>query len=896
MSLTYRDTDRAVRAVAIVGVLALALSLLPLFSSATAQAQEARGIGNACGGIDLGDDDLDFPDIGGFSEDVQDAVRCQAAYEITIGYTDGTYRPGLNIPRYQMALFLSRIIDYAGATTGPEPPAPTTDPFDDIGGLSDEAQVAINTLHELEITTGTTETTFSPHAPVTRRDMSSFLVRLQNWLDDDPAVDVESDVFPDVPDSLARADDVNTLAAKGAVQGFADGNFRPFAPVIRGHMALFVMRFLDFEIEAGNLPALASLVDALRVTPTESGNAVGTTHDFEVHAVNAWGDPVGQAGVDAVFGAEYHVYFEVYREDNDSWDLVHSEADLGVAPGARHAGFGDDGIAEFAYDGPDEPAEDIIVACLYNHELPVDERPYENPEEPACIVGDTLEVDDGSPTNLAATLPAYANKSWAAQTVTLLHDTHLHGTFGDDEGASIARYMALAGDRKDVRGDALFIGNGDDIAPSLLSGVFRGEHMIEVLNASPLDVNTLGNHEFDYGPDQLRELIEDSDFPWVSANVRDIASGEPFAADLGVELFTTFDVGGVDVAVTGLGPVGMETITSLGDETEQIDPLVAMEEVVPQMQAAADLVVVASHLGGDDALEVAAEVDGIDAIVGDHHAEVLERPEVINNTIVSFVGDEFDFLGEINIHLDDDADVVGHSFTLHEITTAIEPDPAIQTIVDDYNAQLDEELNVVIGERTVTWDTRRPIVRNEEAAIGNFIADSMREFHDADIAVQNSGGIRADTTFEPGDITRREVAEILPFDNYVVKAEIDGWVIEEMLEHSVSDFPDSDGRFLQVSGIEMTFDATNPVGERVTEATLNGDAIDPDATYTIATNDFTLGGGDAYDMLADEATVIVGAEGGPLLSAFIIETIEDMTEAGQTVDTDVEGRITRLDN
>ena len=896
MSLAYRDTDRAVRAVAIVAVLALALSLLPFVSGATAQAQEARGIGNACAGIDLGDDDLDFPDIGNFSEAVQDAIRCQAAYEITVGHTDGTYRPGLNIRRYEMALFLSRIIDYAASTTDLEAPAVTTDPFDDIDGLSDEAQVAINTLHELEITTGTAEGEFSPHASVTRRDMSSFLVRLQNWLDDDPDVDVDSDVFPDVPDTLARADDVNTLAAKGAVQGFADGNFRPFQPVIRGHMALFVMRFLDFEIEAGNLPPLGDLVDHLALTPAESGNAVGTSHDFEVHARNAWGNPSPQSGINAVFDSEYHVYWEVYREDDNGWDLVHAEEDLGVAPGDRHAGFGDDGVAAFSYDGPLDPAEDIIVACLYDHEDPGDQRPYNNPEDPACIADDALDVEDGSPTNLGATLPAYANKSWAAQTVTLLHDTHFHGTFGDDDGPNIARYMALAGDRKDARDDALFIGNGDDIAPSLLSGVFRGHHMIEALNASPLDVNTLGNHEFDYGPDQLRDLIDESDFPWVSANVRDIDTDEPFAADLGVELFTTFEIGDVDVAVTGLGPVGMATITSLGDDTHQIDPVEAMQEVVPAMQAAADLVVVASHLGGDDARTVAEEVDGIDAIVGDHNAEVLEQPEVINDTIVSFVGDEYDFLGEVNIHLDGDAAVTGHSFTLHEVTTAIEPDPTVQAIVDDYNEQLDEALNVVIGERTVTWDTRRPIVRNEETGIGNFIADSMREFHDTDIAVQNSGGIRADTTFGPGDITRREVAEILPFDNYVVSAEIPGDIIEDILEHSVSDFPDSDGRFLQVSGIEMTFDATNPVGERVTEFTINGEAVDEDATYTIATNDFTLGGGDAFDMLDEHADVIVGAEGGPLLSAFIIETIEDMTDAGDTVDTDVEGRIERLDD
>jgi hypothetical protein len=84
--------------------------------------------------------------------------------------------------------------------------------------------------------------------------------------------------------------------------------------------------------------------------------------------------------------------------------------------------------------------------------------------------------------------------------VTILHDTHFHGDFGPADGPNIAHYIALVRSLKEVNPGALFLGNDDDLAPSVLASVFRGEHMIETLNASPLDVNTLGNHEFDFGP------------------------------------------------------------------------------------------------------------------------------------------------------------------------------------------------------------------------------------------------------------------------------------------------------------------------------------------------------------------------------------------------------------
>jgi 2',3'-cyclic-nucleotide 2'-phosphodiesterase (5'-nucleotidase family) len=467
---------------------------------------------------------------------------------------------------------------------------------------------------------------------------------------------------------------------------------------------------------------------------------------------------------------------------------------------------------------------------------------------------------------------------------------------------NLSRYLALVAERKAALGaSALYLGNGDDIAPSLHSGVFEphGIHMIEALNAAAdlIDVNNLGNHEFDYGPGNLELLLAEAEYPYVSANVRDIDSGEVFGVDLGVQEYVILDVEGVQVGITGLGPENMASITDLGDDTEQIPAADALDIVLPQMRDdGADIIVISSHLCGPDAIELADTYTahgGIDVIAGDHCAavELYESPQT--GTIVSLAGDEFELLAELTLTVEGGA-VTAHQRVLHDLAAdfpLIEPHPGVQAVMDGYNAQLDDQLNVVIGERTVEWDTRTSEVRAFENAFGNFLTDEMRAFYDADIAVQNSGGIRANTTFPPGDITRREIAEILPFGNHIVLAELTGATILEALEHSVHGWGDGNGRFLQVSGLRFTFDVSRPAGDRVVEVEIGGEPLDEGATYTMATNNFTLAGGDDFTMFED-ATVLVDANEGPMDAPWLMERIAARDTPVDT--TDDEGRINRI--
>jgi 2',3'-cyclic-nucleotide 2'-phosphodiesterase/3'-nucleotidase len=481
----------------------------------------------------------------------------------------------------------------------------------------------------------------------------------------------------------------------------------------------------------------------------------------------------------------------------------------------------------------------------------------------------------------------------ASGTVTIVHDTHLQGRYGSlDEAENIANYIGLMDHLAEEYPDALRVGVGDDLASSVLSSVFDGEHIVDALNVGALDYDGFGNHDFDMGPETFREQVDNSDFPWLSANCLDRRTGEVFAREQGAQRYALTEVDGVTVGLTGILTEEAPTIASLGDNAEVTAPASALQEVVPQMrEEGADVVVVLSHVASPVVeSEVAPNVDGVDAYVGDHAAQAYETPNVVNGSLVSIVGDEFRFLAELHLHVDA-GEVVSHEFTRHATAEAVgrglEPNAEVEELVREYNERLDQEVGQEIGRTETTLDCRENVVRREESNMGNYIADKMRENTDADVALMNGGGIRTDSQYEPGAITQRDVLNILPFGNELTVLEVSGETLRAALENGVSEVERLSGRFPQVSGMQFTYDPSNEAGSRIVDASLGGDAIDPDATYTVATNNFVADGGDGYGMLTD-ATRVLTPGNGPVLASLIVRRIR----AESPIAPEVTGRVT----
>lgn len=167
-----------------------------------------------------------------------------------------------------------------------------------------------------------------------------------------------------------------------------------------------------------------------------------------------------------------------------------------------------------------------------------------------------------------------------------------------------------------------------------------------------------------------------------------------------------------------------------------------------------------------------------------------------------------------------------------------------------FTAAQAEALDTVVGETEVRLEAERENIRTRETTLGNLIADIMREKSGADVAITNGGGIRH--SVPAGDITLEDVLEIHPFENELVTVELTGAEIIEVIEHGVSQWPDDWGGFPHVSNLRFSFNPLNEPGQRVHQVWYEGEEIDPEATFVVATNDFLAEGGDDYPVFGDK--------------------------------------------
>jgi 2',3'-cyclic-nucleotide 2'-phosphodiesterase (5'-nucleotidase family) len=165
----------------------------------------------------------------------------------------------------------------------------------------------------------------------------------------------------------------------------------------------------------------------------------------------------------------------------------------------------------------------------------------------------------------------------------------------------------------------------------------------------------------------------------------------------------------------------------------------------------------------------------------------------------------------------------------------------------------------------------------------------MRAYAGTDVALMNGGGIRTDAVYPAGPITRKAIIAFLPFGNALVSVKITGAALKAALENGVSQVEAGAGRFPQVSGLRFTWSRHRPVGARILTVTINGQPLSATQIYTVATNDYMLGGGDGYTALAG-GQVIITPNGGPLLATVVLDAVHKAGAIAPSTD----GRITEM--
>jgi 2',3'-cyclic-nucleotide 2'-phosphodiesterase (5'-nucleotidase family) len=285
-----------------------------------------------------------------------------------------------------------------------------------------------------------------------------------------------------------------------------------------------------------------------------------------------------------------------------------------------------------------------------------------------------------------------------------------------------------------------------------------------------------------------------------------------------------------------------------------------------------------------DADRVLGDKAAIDVIIGGHEHEPLVAESA--RAIVTKGGSDGRYLVQVDVWVTRAGNVVERSWTFHEVSARITPDPAMEKVVADFSAQLERELAAPVGRTEVALDARRTILRTQETAIGDFVTDVMRETLGTDVAVINGGGIRGDRVFPPGPLARRDVYTMLPFTNTVMKVELTGAALRQAIEHGLVHADNQSGGFLQVSGVELSYDPGGAAGTRITSLTIGGRPVDAAKRYTVAVPDFIANGGDGHTAFRG-GRVLVGAASAPDLATLVLRAIE----ARKTIAPSIEGRI-----
>lgn len=432
----------------------------------------------------------------------------------------------------------------------------------------------------------------------------------------------------------------------------------------------------------------------------------------------------------------------------------------------------------------------------------------------------------------------------------------------------------------------LFVLSGDTLSPSVASAVLQGAQMIAGLNAVGLDLATFGNHEFDFGPAVLAERMRESQFTWVSSNVLDRRTGRPLG---GAQPELLLTLNGVRIGVLGLTTPESAVTSSPGPDVEIQEPSGAARAVSGELRRrGAQLIVAVTHqdVAADRAMAAAPGVD-VDVVLGGHEHEPRVAEE--GKTLITKAGSDARYLVQVDLWYGSDGRLRERSWTFHEVSARIPPDPRVAALVAAHAERLGRELDVVVGRTEVPLEARRGRLRTEESNLGSFVADAMRARMRADVALINGGGIRGDRVVPPGPLTRRDLAGLLPFGNVVMVLEVTGRALQAALEQGLALREREGGGFLQVAGLRMRFDPARPPGQRVVAVAVGGAPLDPERRYTAAVADYVVRGGDGITALR-EGRVLVDAGHGPLLADILLQAVA----AQPSIVPRVDGRL-RLD-
>lgn len=498
-----------------------------------------------------------------------------------------------------------------------------------------------------------------------------------------------------------------------------------------------------------------------------------------------------------------------------------------------------------------------------------------------------------------------------SQDITILHTNDMHGNMEEGRGVLGMAKLATVVEEQRKQGPTLLLDGGDALQGMPITNSTKGEEMVSLMNQIGYDAMTVGNHEFDFGLDQLKRFQELLTFPIISSNIY---------VD-GVRLLQPYTIVDKDKTVEGdefvvIGLTTPEATTKTHPRNIPgvtfTEPIAEVEKVIAEVEARAKAegkeyknYVVLSHLGIDqttlpqwqggklaEAFSQNKLLEGKRLIVVDGHSHTLATANYGEHVVYGQTGNYLNNIGKITISPDK---MTASSLSYNDLKDTV-PHVKVAEKIAQVKADF-EKLNseVLVANNPVELDADRMNVRVRETNIGNLITDAILNYgqtgfsNKTNLAVMNGGGIRK--TLEKGKpITKGGTIAVLPFGNFISQIEMTGQEIEAMfikslgsvlqtnaetketvLDENGQPLLEPNGGFLHVSGAMVYYDTTLPAVKRILSILIYNpetnqyEPLEMTKRYYLATNDFLAAGGDGYTMLGGSR------EEGPSLDTVFAE-------------------------
>ncbi|HFI0264099.1 TPA: bifunctional UDP-sugar hydrolase/5'-nucleotidase [Streptococcus suis] len=415
--------------------------------------------------------------------------------------------------------------------------------------------------------------------------------------------------------------------------------------------------------------------------------------------------------------------------------------------------------------------------------------------------------------------------------ISILHTNDIHSYMENfPKKAQLIADIRARNEQKRV--PTFVFDSGDLFSGNIFFNMYRGVKEIELMNQIGCQAMTLGNHEFDHGDELLSRLDDFAQFPIVSSNLcyRDEEAADELVP---LEDILEFDMNGKSLYVLGLTTLETQEVASPSENVIFEDHRQALRRLVDQIvsQNPSAHLVLLSHLGYDEDVNLAKDFPEVNVILGGHTHTILKEPTQVGSVSICQAGQYGRFVGHLSLRCFADGRHEVLAYDLIEVEKLTQEDRAVKAIIDRMKSERDAAFSKPIATLPQALDGERDSIRQGVSSLAPVICQALFERAgqlglQADGAVINGFGIRA--SLSAGPIYYSDLVKVLPFSKRVLLVAIKGSDLVASLQ----------------TGLHPQMWGIIPDGEGFM---VNGRAVEPDKVYQIVTNSFVWSGKDNYD-------------------------------------------------